>query len=879
MDTPKGDAAAPAPERFPIVGIGASAGGLEALEQLIRRLSPERSAYVVVQHLAPGHEHVLADLLAGFSALPVVAVKDGMKIERAHIYVAPPGADLALHNATFHLMPQPEARRARLPIDYFFRSLATDQDGAAIGVILSGAGTDGTLGLKAIKDEGGITFVQAPATATQYSMPQSALDSGYADYCLPPPEIGDELMRLVAHPFVAAAAPRLFAPEHLNKLVILLRNAFGVDFANYKQATVERRVERRMVLHKLERLEDYVMFVTSDPNELRSLYNDLLIGVTGFFRDKEPFEALKTAVFPRLLEGRERNVPVRIWVVGCSTGEEAYSIGICLLEYLSDSAAGRRIQLFATDIDERAIDRARDGIYPRNIELDVSPERLQRFFSVHERGYQVGPQLRDMLIFAHHNVATDPPFSRIDLVSCRNVLIYMQAPMQKKALRTFHYALNPDAFLLLGTSESVGESIDLFSVVDRKLKLFQKKNVRPAAMFEFPLRTRAATTVEAVPPHYRTSLTPQQVADRKVMEKYAPPGVVVDERLEIVQFRGRTGPFLEPVPGAATLNLLKLALPELLLELKAAIGRALRDNEPVTTPPVRLREGRGLAAVSLDVMPLAEPGAGGRSVLVLFNEVPLVPAPGGAGPEALPPPDARVQDLERELATVKDQLQSNLDEMALANEDLQASNEELQSSNEELQSTNEELETSKEELQSTNEELTTVNEELQTRMGQLAVSNDDLRNVLSNLSSALVIVGSDLRIRRFSQAAEKLLNLSASDLGRPVSYLNAFMKARSVEETVAEAVSDGNLRTQGVRLADGHWYTMRIVPYQTEEHVVRGAIIEFVTTPTLRRPGEAGDIHEFADEVLSAVTHPLMLLDSELRLVWVNRSFFETFQL
>ena len=463
--------------KFPIVGIGASAGGLEALEALTKRLTADGMSFVILQHLAPGHESALTSILARGTAMKVVTIRDGMPLDVDHIYVVPPSVDVALHQGILRLTaPAAKHRGPRLSIDAFFRSLAADQGARAIGVILSGAGTDGTLGLKAINEAGGITFVQEPSTAGQPSMPQSAVDAGCADFCLSPGEIADELMRLSKHPYVAAARqPKVFDDGVRNDLFILLRSAFGVDFGAYKQPTLERRIQRRMALHKLDHLADYVKYVHSNAAELNVLYSDLLIGVTGFFRDQEPFEALKALVFPRLLENRNPDVPIRIWVAGCATGEEAYSLAICLLEFLGERAPNYRIQLFATDIEEKSLTRARLAVYPQNIALDVSPERLQRFFTYSDKGYQVHRAVRDMVVFARHNLTRDPPFSRIDLVSCRNVLIYLQPQLQKKVLRYFHYSLNPNGFLFLGTSETVGDGSDLFSLVDRERQaLFQE---------------------------------------------------------------------------------------------------------------------------------------------------------------------------------------------------------------------------------------------------------------------------------------------------------------------------------------------------------------------------------------------------------------------
>jgi two-component system CheB/CheR fusion protein len=866
---------------FPVVGIGASAGGLEALEALTHKLSPDQMAFVVVQHLAPGHVSMLSDILARGTTMRVVTIEHGMHIQPGTIYVAPPTVELSLDGEELRVARESDVRGPRHSIDTFLRSLARVGGSKAIGVVLSGSGSDGTLGLKAIQEEGGITFVQEPDTASQPSMPQSALDAGCADFSLTPAEIGDELMRLSAHPYVGRARPiKSDDRDAIMRIYAQLRGAYGVDFTQYKRTTVERRIGRRMALHRLEKIDDYLSFLASDGNELRSLYNDLLIGVTSFFRDTEPFDALKNVVFPRLLENHPADAPIRIWVAGCSTGEEAYSITISLIEFLGERATRHKIQIFATDVDDDALSRARFATYPASIEIDVSPERLQRFFVRTDKGYQVARPVRDVVVFARHNLGKDPPFSRLDVITCRNVLIYMQAALQKKVLRIFHYALNPDAYLLLGTSETIGDAADLFALVDRKTKVYAKKNIPATRVFDVSLSGRSphGEDGEAMRSIAGPIVSVAQIADRKVIEKYAPAGVIVDEGLDIVQFRGRTGPYLEPAPGVATLNLLKLAHPELLVALRTTVHRALAEGGPVTSPAIPLRSDRELRSVSVDVMPLPDT-AGRRCLLVLFNEVSLPkqssdgPADAAEGPAANP----RILELERDLTTTKEYLQSTIEELEAANEEMQSSNEELQSTNEELQSTNEELETSKEELQSINEELTTVNDELHDRMAQLSAVNDDLRNVMLSGSSLTVIIGADLRIRRFSAAAEKLLSLIPGDVGRPIGYLRNVMSSRDIEQIAADALASVTTREQRVRCVDGSWYLMRMMPYVTMDHMIRGLVVELVKTTPPAAAAEGGEMPLRAEQVLSVFPQPLMLLDRHVRLVWANRAFFEAF--
>jgi two-component system CheB/CheR fusion protein len=865
---------------FPVVGIGASAGGLEALEALTHRLTADGMAFVVVQHLAPGHVSMLSDILRRGTTLRVVTIEDGVHLEPGTIYVAPPTGVVSINGEELRLTPS-EGRAPRHNIDAFFRSLAHAGGSMAIGVVLSGSGSDGTLGLRAIKDEGGITFVQDPGTAAQSSMPQSAANSGSADFSLTPAEIGDELMRLSTHPYVGRVRPiKLVHGTAIAKILEQLRGNYGVDFTLYKQGTVERRIARRMALHRLESVDEYLQTFEKDGPELGALYNDLLIGVTSFFRDAEPFEALKTIVFPRMLDNRSTQTPIRIWIAGCATGEEAYSIAIALIEYLGDRASSYKIQIFATDIDEEGLARARAAVYPPNIELDVSAERLQRFFKKTDVGYQVAPMLRDLIVFAHHNLGKDPPFSHVDLVTCRNVLIYMQTRLQKKVLRIFHYALKPDACMLLGTSESVGDAADLFSLEDRKLKVYVKKNIPPTAVFEFGFGGRADHEIGGLA--RRIEVRPMaglaQLADRKVLERYAPPGIIVDDKLDVIQFRGRTGPFLEPTPGAATLNLLKLTRPELLVALRTTVHRSLTEGLPASSLPVPMWSETGSRNVTIEVMPLVD-ATDRRCFLILFRDITAEPPrPSDAqGEEGSSPKEPRMVELERELAANKEYLQSSIEELEAANEELQSSNEELQSSNEELQSTNEELETSKEELQSTNEELATVNDELHSRMGQLGLTNDDLQNVLLNTTGAIVIAGADLRIRRFSAGAEKLLNLIPGDVGRPIAYLRNVMSASDIEQVASDAMSSVSAREQRVRCIDGSWYLMKMAPYLTSEHMIRGLVLEFVSTAGPAAIADGVDLPPIAQQVLSALPYALILVDRTLRLVWANKVFFDAF--
>jgi two-component system CheB/CheR fusion protein len=817
---------------FPIAGVGASAGGIEALEAFLGGLEVDSMAFVVVAHLGSEHESHLAQVLSHRARMPVETVTDGTRVQPNHVYVAPAGSEVAILNGVLHLIPIPPGR-PRFPIDFFFRSLAEDRGALSLGVVLSGTGSDGTLGLKAIKAEAGITFAQDPATARFDAMPRTAIDGGFVDFILPPAGIAAELVSLANHPYVQRGQQRLTPADGLAKIFVLLRAAFGHDFSLYKLTTIERRIERRMALNKFERIEDYTAFLQERAEEVSVLYRDLLIGVTSFFRDKDPWENLKTSVLPRLVERRRANTPLRIWCAGCSSGEEAYTIAMVVLEFLESRGLDTRIQIFASDVDHAAVQYARRGIYSTDISLDVGTDRLQRFFVKRDGEYQVSRRIRDMIVFATQNIAKDPPFSRLDLVTCRNVLIYFQPPLQKKVLRIFHYSLVPDGALLLGTSESVGDSPDLFTLVDRKNKIYVKKNVPVAAPFEMTFGEGTPRSGDDAPPRpqeNRSGPTLQQLADRKILERYGPAGVIITEHYEVLQFRGKTGPFLEPLPGTATLNLLKLARPELVGEIRTAVHRALDSGVAANATGLPLRQPDGSTAyVDLEVLPIQDPETKGRCFAVLFRSQatprlaedsrPNKPNAGGTDP--------RVLELERELAMTKEYLQSTIEELETANEELKSSNEELQSSNEELQSTNEELETSKEELQSANEELTTVNDELQSRMSELSEANDDLQNILQAIETPLVIVGNDLRIRRYTHAAETLLHLMPADIGRSVAHLASFALGVEFEEIAATVIDTITPRIEEITSVSGRVYRFKATPYKTAEHAIRGVVMTF----------------------------------------------------
>lgn len=885
-------------ESFPVVGIGASAGGLEAFTHLLKHLPNDTGmAFVLVQHLDPTHASALTEILSRATAMVVTEVKDGMRVEPNHVYVIPPNTNMAILHHVLSLMPRTEERGVHLPVDYFFRSLAEDRRGRAVGVILSGTASDGTLGLKAIKAEGGITFAQDEQSAKYDGMPHSAIMSGFVDCVLPPEGIARELTRLSRHPYVMlskeAQAREWTSGETdiLNKIFILLRTHTGVDFTDYKHATIRRRIERRMLLHQIDRMDQYVQFLQQHADEVEALYQDVLINVTGFFRDPNSFRALKKRMFPRLLKNRGPDQSVRVWVPGCSTGEEAYSLAITMLESIGDKRAEIPIQIFATDIGGAAIEKARAGIYPKSIEQEVSAERLRRFFVKSDGGYQIKKVVRGMCVFARQNAVKDPPFSKLDLISCRNVMIYLGTVLQKKLLQIFHYALKPDGLLMLGSSETIGGFSDLFALVDKKEKIYSKKPGRFLPMFalattklpdEQRLRghqaVRSGEELPVVPSLYKE-------ADSLMLSQYAPPGVLINDDLRIVQFRGITSPFLAPSPGEASLDLLQMVREGLRLDLRNAIQKARKTNERVRKEGLLIEPGDHSRRVALDVIPFKATPSKERFFLIVFEEVATGGASGAVlGKRAGRGKGLRVEhslaaQLRHELAATKEYLRTVLEEHDAGREELRSANEEIQSNNEELQSTNEELETAQEELQSTNEELTTLNEELQTHNSELNQVNNDLINFLGSAHVPIVMVDGNLRIRRFTTAAQAVVNLIPTDVGRPLDDIQPNVDVPGLGPLIRKVIDTLTACEREVQDRQGRWYSLRIRPYKTVDDRIDGAVLMFMDIDAARRSAVLiEEARDFADAIVETLHNPLVVLNAELRVKRANAMFYKMFQ-
>ncbi len=786
----------------------------------------------------------MAELLSRTTRLPVLQAAEGMRVAANCVYVLPPDCDMSIKGGVLHLVKRLAERGHHMPIDSFMRSLAEDQTTNAVGVILSGMANDGTLGLAAIKNEGGLTFAQDSDSAKYDSMPVSAVHAGVVDFSLPPDRIAKQLLRVRQMPLQQDAHSDIFdkKDDQLKEIFRLLRGHSKVDFADYKTATIRRRILRRMNITQTDDLAEYVRVLRKNPSEVDALYRDVLINVTSFFRNPAVFESLREHVYPKILQSRTTSEAVRIWVPGCSTGEETYSHAISLLETLSELRIEAPIQIFGTDLSETAIQKARTGVYKESIASDVSEVRLRRFFQKIPSGYQISKPLRDMCVFARQNVFNDPPFSHMDLISCRNVLIYLSPVLQKRVIPIFHYALKPGGFLVVGNTEGLlGAGAEIFNLIERKSKIYRKKDVPSPVTFGLAVRGYESLKRDREKPMHaskenepaKTPLDVQREADRLLLAKYVPSAVVLNQDLEILQSRGRTGRFLELPTGKASLNVLKMAKPGLMYELRELIERARKDGIPAAKDHITLEEdGHKPVQVRVEVIPFATPARDQKNYLVLFEEE------ASREPDRVERPSARasgtkdqrvmqqqMEQLKQELGATKEYLQSIIESQEATNEELQSANEEIQSGNEELQSTNEELQTSKEELESANEELNTVNEEIQNRNQQLAQLSNDLMNLMNSATIPMIMLGEDLRIRRYTPEAEKVLGFSEKDVGKTLTHIPLAIDLPLLERWMLDVMRDVSLHSEQVRAQDGKWYKLRITPYRTLENKIDGVVM------------------------------------------------------
>ena len=870
-----------------VVGIGASAGGLETFEQFFTHIPADTGmAFILVTHLDPTHKGILPELIQRFTAMPVFWAEDGMVVRQNTVYVKPANADLAiLHGTLAILEPVAAARTSWTPIDLFFRHLAEDQDGKAVGIILSGMGHDGTLGIRAIKERMGMAMAQDPHSAPYGSMPESAIATGLVDHVAPAADLPHLLIQYVksidtiVH---VAAIPTKGMEEGLKKVFVLIRAQTGQDFSQYKQSTILRRVKRRMGLHQLTRIEDYVRYLQESPAEIAIMAKELLIGVTRFFRDPDAWQALQEKTIRDLAGSTPEGSVIRAWVPGCSTGEEAYTLAIVLRECLD--ALGRygevRYQIFATDLDPEAIEVARHGRYIPTIEADVSPRRLKQYFVREGDHYRIRQEIRETVIFAGQNLIADPPFTHLDILCCRNLLIYFSAGLQKMVIPLFHYALKPGGTLFLGTAETIGGYGDLFRTVDGRWKIFRH-------------RETSIPSIDRISPSLSFALQPagspgvlkqghpmpiEELAPQILIERFVPPAVIVNENGDVVYFHSKTGKYLEPPLGRVNFNIHAMAREGLSYPLMAALRSAKQEKRENVTGHISVKTNGDSQQIRLTVIPIECPPGAEDLFMVVFEDVEETKTEHD-GEEKEGQSGTRCRELERDLSYTRLQFQSALKEMQAAQEEQKAMSEEFQSTNEELQSTNEELTTSKEELQSLNEELLSVNTELQTKIADLSSTTDDMNNLLRGADIAMLFLDRRLQVRRFTNPITGIINLRPNDLGRPLADLVVNIQDGTFIADIRRVLDTLNSMEKQVQTTDGRWYQMRILPYRTSHDQIDGVVTTFVDiTPIKEFEQHLREARTYAENIVRTVREPLVVLDEGFKVISANESFYRTFR-
>lgn len=874
---------------FPIVGMGASAGGLDAFENFFRHVPADsRIAFVLIQHLDPTHSSMLTEILQRITSIPVVEALNNVKIVPNHIYVIPPNRDIGIFHGTLHLSIPENPRGQRMPIDFFFRTLAEEQGEMSIGIILSGTGSDGTLGLRAIHGAGGVSFIQEPSSAKYDGMPTSAIRSGHATYVLPVENIPVQLIAYTKTLFGQKIKPVTTFPTETNtlfKILMAIRSKTGHDFSLYKKSTINRRIERRMSVHNIEDMNFYARFLKEHQNEIQILFKELLINVTSFFREPEAFEVLKNNILPNIFKDKPENYTFRIWITGCATGEEAYSIAIIFREFMEEKGQDFKVQIYSTDLDDDLIIIARAAIYQENISIDVSPERLKKFFIKEENGYRVRKDIRDMIIFAVQDVIKDPPFTKLDILSCRNLLIYLEPELQNRLIPVFHYALKPGGILFLSPSESIGNHLELFSSLDKKWKLFRSKSsiasthtvTAPALAWT---RDRAVKTPDDTVIKNK-EINYAELTKKILLQSYAPPSVITDEKGNILYIYGDTGKYLKPPPGKPSLNIVDMAREGLQLELKAAIHRVISKKTKVNCKNLNIKTNGGFKKINFTVKSLRDSGLIQNLLLITFEDVKLeiiekvknFKLPIKKGQIKL------IKELEQELKYTKENLNTSIEELQANNEELKSTNEELQSTNEELQSTNEELETSKEELQSLNEELITVNAELQSKIEQLAGIQNDMKNLLDNTNIGIIFLDEQLSIKLFNREATKIFHLVSTDIDRQLSDIKSNIIDEDILEN-AQRVLDTLIPFEKELITKEYeWFLSHILPYRTLDNIIAGIVITFTDITLLKKAEEANmKAREFAENIVDTIIEPLLILDRNLKVVSAGKSFYKTFK-
>ncbi|KTD16256.1 CheR family methyltransferase [Legionella jordanis] len=885
----------PGDELF-IVAIGASAGGLETLKDMFSKsFSNNNIAFIVITHLSTEHISLLPQLLQSYTPLTVSPIRDKTVVKANHIYVLPPGFNVSIQQAVLKLHEVKSTHDLKMPIDYFLRSLANDQKQKGICVILSGTGTDGTIGLRTLREQGGLIIVQSAKSARYDGMPKSAISTGLVNYILEPEEIFPFILKYIAHLKNQHISLPDSISQEITKVLILLNDHTGHDFSLYKPNTIFRRIQKRLAILQIDNLALYIKYVQQKPMELDILFKELLINVTNFFRDPEAFDILKSIIREKVLKDKPNNYTLRVWVPGCATGEEAYSLAILLHECLEQQKSLCNVQIFGTDIDEDAIEIARAGLFSPNIVNDLSKERLARYFIKEGDSYKVSIDIRKMIIFAIQNLVKDPPFTKLDVLSCRNLLIYLNAQLQKKILPLFHYSLKPQGILFLGTSETIGGFSDLFTIIDRRWKIFERKG--GASSFHSVLDLPAPLPVSEISETktmeknmYEVEPNLSHLVEEILLKKYTPACVIIDDKGRILYIYGRTSPFLEFPPGEVKLNFLEMVRPELRSKVSQAVRSASMEQKEVICGALQYREEKDAHYINLKVRPLKEAEAFHKKLyLIIFEEILAFEHNNDKADKSKSPDDLdkKIIQLEQELKYTKESLQTTIEELETSNEELKSSNEELQSTNEELQSTNEEIETSKEELQSLNEELTTVNAELESRIEQLSSANDDIKNLLDNTEIATVFLNKELCIKRFTPKATEIINLIASDVGRPLGHIVSNLQYDRLIDDARSVLQSLEPKTSEVLDKHGHWYVVRIIPYRTVTNIIDGVVITFLNIHDQKKAeievaklkGESETLKEIITLTLNFIAEPALILQDGDKIIFANKAFESNFKI
>lgn len=875
-------------KKFPVVGIGASAGGLEALGRMFKNMpSDSGAAFVLIQHLDPSHKSSMVELLARYTDMEVLEIEDGMRVEPNKLYVIPPNKSVKLINGVLRLAVPKEPHGLRRPIDFFLQSLADDQEEYAIGIILSGFGSDGTVGVKSIKSMGGMIIAQDPDSAISGSMPTSAIDTDLVDYIAQPEKISDDLISYIKR--IGEKPPKKIigideeSVNSLQKILILIRNRTGHDFSLYKESTINRRIARRINVYQLDTISAYLEYIHKNPKEINILFKELLINVTSFFRDPNAFESFKDKLKSEVLDKKSDGERVRIWIPGCSTGEEVYSIAMIIQEYIDNTGKSLDIQIFGTDIDEDAINTARSAVYPTTIVSDVSPEYLKKFFTKSEGNYRVKKSIREMAIFAPHDVLINPPFSKLDVISCRNVLIYMNKDAQKKILSAFTYALKPGGILFLGPSESISNFVESFNTLDNKWKIFKsvKSEYHPPGDFvRFPYvkLPQDHVDVEDLEIMGKTDTNIAKNVEKLLIDEYAPPTAIVNNDGRVVFIHGKVGKYLEPAEGVASLNIVDMAREGIKFELNSAINEAFLKNNKVVFTNLEVKTNGAYQTIDLIVRPIKQRKLMEGLLMITFKDVKPSSEDKKEIPKNVPIKDKRIRELESELKVTKERLHTTIEELETSNEELKSANEELQSMNEELQSTNEELETSKEELQSLNEELLTVNTELQNKVDQLSEVNDDMNNLLNSIEFPTIFVDKNIEIKRFTKEATKLVNLISTDIGRPLEDIVSNVEYEDMIKDIREVMDRVIFKEKEVHTKDDNWYLVRIIPYKTSANIIDGAVVTFIDITEQKEVQKLAGQLDYVKSIVDTVREPLIVLDNQIQVISANKSFYSKFK-